>query len=294
MVHVVSWATPQRRIAGVEADDFFGSKLEEPWLFHYRTSKMEVPPHEAAFSLKLTLAREERYNFGRRAVPLRAGQILFTSSGRTYGSEVQRESECLSLFLPERWATALSSSLSPDPDSACSADSMAEPPAVPLRADAAVAAILFRLHRSLHDGAAVEDNVESLLAAAAACWARELPPTRASASRKATQEELLARCLRVRDAIRDNGGIGCSLDFLSETACLSRYHLIRVFADLFGCTPAAYARKVRIERASALLRRGSSLRNAARSAGYAFPHGLTRARKAHAAQPGAAGGRPLT
>ncbi len=63
---------------------------------------------------------------------------------------------------------------------------------------------------------------------------------------------------------------------LAERASLSRYQLIRAFRDVYGLPPHAYLVQVRIRRASAALRAGSSIADAALAAGFADQSHLTR------------------
>lgn len=62
--------------------------------------------------------------------------------------------------------------------------------------------------------------------------------------------------LRVRDAIDRDYATQVDLDALSGVAHLSRDHLIRTFASVFGETPHRYLQRRRLERAMFLLRTG--------------------------------------
>ena len=68
-----------------------------------------------------------------------------------------------------------------------------------------------------------------------------------------------------------------ALDELAEVAGLSRYHFARRFRDEVGEPPWAFVRRVRDERARALLREGRSPAEAAHEAGFADQAHLTRA-----------------
>jgi AraC-like DNA-binding protein len=67
-----------------------------------------------------------------------------------------------------------------------------------------------------------------------------------------------------------------SLQQLAERASLSRYQLLRAFRDVYGLPPHAYLIQVRVRRASASLRSGASIADAALAAGFADQSHLTR------------------
>ena len=78
-----------------------------------------------------------------------------------------------------------------------------------------------------------------------------------------------ARVATVREILDDRAAENVGLDELAAAAGLSRFHLIRVFRSRYGMTPFAYQRNRRIEKAREVLRGGSSLADAAATAGFA-------------------------
>jgi AraC-like DNA-binding protein len=75
-----------------------------------------------------------------------------------------------------------------------------------------------------------------------------LPATRAS-----TREELWRRVNRARDYLRAHLAAPVRLSELATVACLSPFHLLRVFQSAFGLTPHQYLNRCRLERAKFLL-----------------------------------------
>ena len=74
-------------------------------------------------------------------------------------------------------------------------------------------------------------------------------------SRRATRKELSLRAHRARDLILSQfGNRSLSLDTIARHACLSKFHLVRVFRACFGSTPMQFAKRVRIDAAFELLR----------------------------------------
>ena len=68
--------------------------------------------------------------------------------------------------------------------------------------------------------------------------------------------ETLQRLGRARDFIDHCYDHPLSLDQISEKACFSRYHFLRLFRQAFNKTPHQYLIKFRVERAKALLAAG--------------------------------------
>ena len=72
--------------------------------------------------------------------------------------------------------------------------------------------------------------------------------------------EVLERLSRARDFIDHCYDHPLSLDQISEKACFSRYHFLRLFRQAFSKTPHQYLIERRIERAKELLRADEGLR----------------------------------
>jgi AraC-like DNA-binding protein len=90
---------------------------------------------------------------------------------------------------------------------------------------------------------------------------------------------------RAREVIEQRFAEPLQLSELAAVAGLSTHHLIRVFRAEVGLTPHAYVIDVRVRRAQALLRRGSSPAEAAVLVGFADQAHLTRAFKARLGVP---------
>lgn len=89
-----------------------------------------------------------------------------------------------------------------------------------------------------------------LLEAQAETYRRLLNLTSAKLS---TKRELYRRLCLAQDHIHHHLHDTLDLDTLSQVACLSKYHFIRLFKEAFGQTPRQYLIARRLERASSLL-----------------------------------------
>lgn len=58
------------------------------------------------------------------------------------------------------------------------------------------------------------------------------------------------------------------LNDLAKAACMSRFHYIRVFQRMYGLTPRAYLRDLRISKAKGLIKQGLSITHVCLEIGY--------------------------
>jgi AraC-like DNA-binding protein len=76
---------------------------------------------------------------------------------------------------------------------------------------------------------------------------------RLPAAKASTRRLLAARVERARELIESSAETP-TLDELARAAAVSKFHLLRLFAAAFGCTPSAYAGRRRMSEARRLLR----------------------------------------
>ena len=81
---------------------------------------------------------------------------------------------------------------------------------------------------------------------------------------------------RAKMVLQERYAEAVSLDELSTVAGLSRFHLLRTFAEHVGLPPHAYQNHIRTERAKFLLRAGEKAAAVATSVGFADQSHLTR------------------
>jgi AraC family transcriptional regulator len=68
-----------------------------------------------------------------------------------------------------------------------------------------------------------------------------------------TREEIIKRLLAASDFVYSNYNTDISLDQLSKTACLSKFHFLRLFKTSFGKTPYQFINTIRIHRSKEML-----------------------------------------
>ena len=131
-------------------------------------------------------------------------------------------------------------------------------PDIVFRPDARIAKALSHLRASFDSadptGEASEDDLLLLAEAVVASAAGHAGAAARTGARKpSTRKLLLARLERAREILDDAQGGEVALDVLAKAASLSKFHLLRLFKQVHGCTPSGYARQARLARAMALL-----------------------------------------
>lgn len=101
---------------------------------------------------------------------------------------------------------------------------------------------------------------------------------RLGSQKQSTRIETVQRVEKARCFIHDNAERNISLEDVAAQAALSRFHLSRSFAEVFGLPPLAYHRRLRLDVAARLLRSdAASPTEIAEQLGYASLSAFTRA-----------------
>lgn len=74
--------------------------------------------------------------------------------------------------------------------------------------------------------------------------------------------------IAVRHYINQHYPTDLNLDLLSETHCISKYHLLRLFKKYYGLTPRQYLIDKRIEKAKESLKTGKSVTETCFAVGF--------------------------
>ncbi|HEY3687611.1 MAG TPA: AraC family ligand binding domain-containing protein [Streptosporangiaceae bacterium] len=150
----------------------------------------------------------------------------------------------------------------------------------PVVTDPRLAAAVRRLNAALLGGAdplTRDERLSEVVLAMAATTVRPSDPA-ARVSRRAVARVRDALADHVRAEVRAGGGAGGALDAdaLAAVAGCSRHALYRAFQRVYGMSPSAYQRQLRLREARGLLRRGIPIADAAACAGFADQAHLTR------------------
>jgi len=234
---------------------------------------VEFPPHTQTLSIKRAWGGEgEDYLLPTRRLRVGAGHCLILNQGGHYGARIRSREPVLSfgVFFRPDMADELAHAARQSLAEALAAEG--ERGRLPLGfaehlrpADDALGAELTGLRDAIlagrgrvlgdaGDEAWLEERLQSLL------WRMlEAEPgwrarSRALASLSRSQHaELLARLDSAMDLMLSDPAAPLDLDALANAARLSKYHLLRCFRALHGCTPMAWLTRLRTQRALDLL-----------------------------------------
>ena len=217
-------------------------------------------------SLKCMFNGRALYKFGRIEVAVDDGGYLILNEGQPYSIEIASPTrvETFVLWFPRGWAeevlrsfneaqeTLLAQSAN-DAGSSASFferytphDRIVSPNVQALRA-------AFKSKETIQDGW-LEENLRTLLASMLSSQrALKHQVDRLSAVRASTREELWRRVNRARDYLHANLSRSICLSEVAAAACLSPFHLLRMFRAVFGQTPHQYLINCRLDRAKFLL-----------------------------------------
>jgi AraC family transcriptional regulator len=124
--------------------------------------------------------------------------------------------------------------------------------------DGRVGALLASMYRDFAAGDATPESLDDgflMLARELLRFRSDLrrAAARVPAARASTKDELFRRLTRARSMVEESLGEPLNLQAIAGAACLSPYHLHRLFTQVFGETPHRYAIRRRMDRARRLL-----------------------------------------
>jgi AraC-like DNA-binding protein len=206
------------------------------------------------------------YRFDRSEVAVDDGGYLILNEGQPYSIEIASPTlvETFVLWFPNGWCDEVFQTvtkpaetvLDTEPNEIRSSASFFERYTLHDDAVSPKARLLRAAYKGerLMQDSWLEEKLRDLLASMIASQ----DPVRAKmeklrAVRVSTREELWRRVNRARDYLHAHLKSPVSLAETARVACLSPFHLLRVFRCVFGETPHQYLNRCRIERAKFLL-----------------------------------------
>lgn len=107
-----------------------------------------------------------------------------------------------------------------------------------------------RFQQEINEGETLSELAERLILSQ---WQVHEQIHRLTSAKLSTKKELYRRLCLAKRYIHSHLHTSLDLDTLSQVACLSKYHFIRLFKEVYGQTPRQYLISQRLERASSLL-----------------------------------------
>jgi AraC-like DNA-binding protein len=261
-----------------------------------RSTQAEYARLTQTLSIKTAWGGSERYFLDRRDVAVDDDNFLVLNDGSTYGSllSAHRPAWTFCVFFRPGMQREVRGARAQTLDAA-----LARPIAVSpelgfsehLRPhDAALSARLRHLRDRVLAGERDEVWLEEqlLLVVNTLLGLEERSETtaqaRLAAARPTTRRELVRRLRLASDFIQSSHTQPLSLDDMASVACLSRFHFVRHFGQLFGTTPHAFLTRKRAAAARRLMDAGQTDReHVAQACGFGNRWALQRALRRHPA-----------
>jgi AraC-like DNA-binding protein len=230
---------------------------------------VEFARHQQTLSVKMACGGTgERYLLPQRDILVDDDSYLVLDEGMRYGSVVRalQPVHSFAVFFRPGMAQEVARARRQQPAQALELYATAGPEVAfrphLRRHDALVSPRLRRLWRAVRQGERDEDWLETeLLGLLAAlleteqALAMDEPP---AAARPAARRELERRLRLAADFIDSHATEAIDLARMAEVACLSKYHFVREFGRLFGCTPHGWLTRKRAGIARRLIARGDA------------------------------------
>ena len=89
-----------------------------------------------------------------------------------------------------------------------------------------------------------------------------------SAAEAYPKQYLYRRIVRAKLFIDENFHDRIDLENIADKACYSKFHFVRVFSEIYGCTPHRYLSGIRVEKAAQMLRCGVEVKAACYAVGF--------------------------
>ena len=218
-------------------------------------------------SLKCMFNGRARYTVGRAELCVDDGGFMIVNEAQPYTIDIASPTQVESfiLWFPSGWAEEVARTLdSPSAaqldDPGARGETRVEFFTRYIRHDAAVMPRVQSIRTACKSGCADDTWLEERLRDVLAAMLRNErgvvhDVSSISAERATTREELWRRLHRGRDFIHANASNDVGLSDAARAACLSPFHFLRSFRQVFGITPHQFLTRCRIGRAKFLLER---------------------------------------
>ncbi len=228
----------------------------------------EYTPWRQRLSIKLARGGRERYFIDGRSIAVDDDSFLILNDNRVYGSRFDSNSELESfaIFFRPGMAEEILGAVQTSVERALDDGNAAMLRPVEFTEslqphDSTVSPVLryiqYGVRSGVDDGNWYEEQFQFLLARMLAHQHRvtqqlELLPALKSATRREVGRRLALAVDLVHDSYEDDIGLAD----MARAACLSKFHFLRLFTELYGLTPHAYLQRKRALAAARLMEEG--------------------------------------
>lgn len=243
--------------------------LQKNFIVHFSTSKSFVEKHVSPLSIKCSMKGKENYHTSTGEYKVTTGEYLILNQGQECSSHIDSEDnvETFSIFFNPDFANGSINSLMNPSDKLLNVSFLPNQQPVHFfeklySHNKTLSPSIMKLHLASKVNYDNEtwikeqffEILEKLLIGQRNLYNEidKLPPVKFS-----TKAELYKRVCRAKEMMDSDFVNPLTLEMISKEACLSQYHFLRVFKNIFKETPHQYLTKKRIEKAMNLLRRST-------------------------------------
>jgi AraC family transcriptional regulator len=234
-------------------------------IIHNKTTSADYPMHTGPLTLKFTLKGAEFFKTSERDYTVEAGSYLIINQGQKYSCRIasRSEVETISVFFRPKFAEeVLASLVTPEDKLLEFKETNSELPVhfaekiYEQNSFITTSIMKFKIasENNLEDEDWFEDEFFTLLKNMLVLHRvvnKEVENV--SSAKLSTKWEIYRRAHVARDYIDEHFSEEIKLEDVAKASCLSLYHFIRIFKNIFKETPRQYIIKKRLEKASALL-----------------------------------------
>lgn len=262
-------------LTATSANDLMGEKPTQPYVVHSSGVVGHFRLASSFVSVKMVLQGEERYRGAVGGSSVVPGRFLLAAASDTLDLSIRTGTRGFCAYfdtalLEQLVADALAKDIEGGVDA--TADPLVWSTNLPVNASRFGRAFKRCALSGMLPG---HDRFSALLAELIGdlhLANRELPHQRQQAKR-----EIISRLETARGFILDHQHQDITLDDIAQAACLSKFHLLRQFAAIYGLPPLRYHQRLRLATARQRIMNGESISFIAEQLGFANVSSFSRA-----------------
>ncbi len=239
------------------------STLQNNFIIHFSTSNSELVNHVSPLSIKCSMKGSENYKTSEGKYNVTSGAYLIVNEGRECSSHIENETETFSVYFDSKFVKESLQSLISPSDKILDFSFLPGNPNINFfeklySHNYTLSPVIMRLRLAskvnYDDNSWIDEQffelLEKLLIVHRNLYEEieKLPQIKLS-----TKTELYKRVCRAKEFIDSSFTKELTLEKIASEACLSQYHFLRVFKNIFKQTPHQYLTKKRIEKAMNLI-----------------------------------------
>lgn len=239
------------------------SSLRKNFIVHFSASKAELENHISPLSIKCSMKGLENYRTSSGDYNVTSGSYLIVNEGQECSSFIKEEAETFSVYFDSKFSNEVLKSLTTPSDRLLNYSFL--PGRQPVQFfeklyshNHTLSPVIMKLRlaskANFDDENFIKEQFYELLNKLMIVHRdlykeiEKLPPVKLS-----TKTELYKRVCKAKEYMDSAYMENLTLEKISEEACLSQFHFLRLFKSVYNTTPHQYLTKKRIDKAVSLL-----------------------------------------